>query len=150
MKRLVIVSVIMLSVFSGTLLAYGNVGLGIQAGYVEPTGITAKFWIGGQSAIDMAVGWSLSYYNGYLAAQAGYLYHFPIPLSGSGSLAPYLGIGGLMGIANDYLGLAARIPLGLEFTYAPIGVYVQLDPLLNLIPATNFGLAAGIGIRFYF
>jgi hypothetical protein len=149
MKRLVIVSVIALSVFSGALAAHGSVGLGVQAGYVEPTGITAKFWLGGQSAIDMAVGWSLSRYNGYLAAQAGYLYHFPIATGGRGTLAPYLGVGGLIGI-SDNLNLAARIPLGLEFIYSPISFYAQLDPLLNLIPATEFGLAAGIGLRFYF
>lgn len=85
MKRLVVASVIMLTVLSGTLLAsHGNVGLGVQFG--EPSGITAKFWLAGQSAIDLTVGWNLIV--DYLGIQAGYLYHFPVPISGKGDLAP--------------------------------------------------------------
>lgn len=148
MKRLVVASVIMLTVLSGTLLAsHGNVGLGVQFG--EPSGITAKFWLAGQSAIDLTVGWNLIV--DYLGIQAGYLYHFPVPISGKGDLAPYIGLGGQLGMrANDYFNVAGRIPLGLEFIYAPISFYGELDPLIYLYPATDVGLGGGIGLRFYF
>lgn len=130
--------------------AHGNVGLGIQLG--EPSGITGKFWLGSQSAVDATVGWNLI--TDRIVLQAGYLHHFPLSVR-TGSLAAYVGIGGLMG-SWDYepfgqeIYLAARVPLGLEFIYEPVSFYAEVDPLVALIPATDFDIGGGIGFRFYF
>ena len=45
---------------------------------------------------------------------------------------------------------SGRIPLGLEFIYDPVSFYAELDPLITLIPGTDFDIGGGIGFRFYF
>jgi hypothetical protein len=101
-----------------------------------------------------------SHGNVGLGIQLGYLYHFPLDIP-TGSLAAYVGVGGLMGggsyrldhpnyPSEAYIYLAGRIPLGLEFIYNPISFYAEVDPLVVLIPATGFGIGGGLGFRFYF
>jgi hypothetical protein len=160
MKRTLMISALLLIALAGIAQAahasHGNVGLGIQLG--EPTGITAKFWLDRTSAIDATVGWNLI--SDRFTLQAGYLYHFPLDIP-TGSLAAYVGVGGLMGggsyrldhpnyPSEAYIYLAGRIPLGLEFIYNPISFYAEVDPLVVLIPATGFGIGGGLGFRFYF
>jgi len=155
MKRTLMISALLLIALAGIAQAahasHGNVGLGIQLG--EPTGITAKFWLDRTSAIDATVGWNLI--SDRFTLQAGYLYHFPLDVP-TGSLAAYVGVGGLMGArGDDHPGdgdiyLAGRIPLGLEYIYDPISFYAEVDPLVYLIPATDFRPGGGIGFRFYF
>jgi len=159
MKRTLMISGLLLIALAGIAQAahasHGNVGLGIQLG--EPTGITAKFWLDRTSAIDATVGWNLI--SDRFTLQAGYLYHFPLDVP-TGSLAAYVGAGGLLGgggypldhphYPEAYIYLAGRIPLGLEYIYDPISFYAELDPLIVLIPATDFGIGGGIGFRFYF
>lgn len=155
MKRTLMISGLLLIALAGIAQAahasHGNVGLGIQLG--EPTGITAKFWLDRTSAIDATVGWNLI--SDRFTLQAGYLWHFPLDVP-TGSLAAYVGAGGLMGAKGDEhpgdgdIYLAGRIPLGLEYIYDPISFYAEVDPLIVLIPATDFGIGGGIGFRFYF
>lgn len=152
MKKAVIVStVLLLGAGVAVQAGHGSVGLGIQVG--EPTGLTAKFWLDRSSAIDVTMGWNII--HDWAVIQAGYLYHFPLSVQ-SGNLYAYVGAGGLMGVwdggpdDNGGLYLAGRIPLGLEFIYDPISFYAELDPLIELIPATDFDIGGGLGFRFYF
>lgn len=158
MKRALFISAAVMLFCAGAVYGagYGDFGLGLQLG--EPTGITGKYWVTNNQAIDGTVGWNII--SDKFTLQAGYLFGFPISVT-TGSLAAYVGVGGLMGggsyhadhpvyPSESYIYLAGRVPLGLEYIYEPISFYGELDPLIKLLPAVGLDLGGGLGIRFYF
>lgn len=124
----------------------GGTGLGIIIG--NPTGISLKVWPGGNMAFDAAAAWSFSG-KGYLQVHGDFLFHnynlldpqFPV----------YYGVGAVVGISSDIV-LGARVPVGIThlFSGAPLDVFLEVVPRLNLIPNTNFNVDAAIGVRYYF
>ncbi|HSD62473.1 MAG TPA: hypothetical protein VLB50_01710 [Ignavibacteriaceae bacterium] len=124
-------------------------GMGIILG--EPTGLSAKLWTTDDNAFDFAAAWSIRG-EGNLLLQADYVWHFfnLIPVS-SGKLPLYIGIGGRVVLANDAQ-LGVRIPFGMDYLFAtaPVDIFVELVPILDLSPATDFGVGGGIGIRYWF
>jgi len=155
MKRILILAIVLMTGMVGIAQAsHGDVGLGIQAGIDIPTGLSAKFWLDQTSAIDAALGWNLI--HEHISMSAGYLYHFPLTMGQTGDLYVFVGVGGLIRVWGDDtrdngdLRLYGRIPVGLEFIYDPISFYAELDPMLQLIPETDFDIGGGLGFRFYF
>lgn len=154
MKKLLVIPLVLI-LAAGTVQSleasrssHGSFGLGVQIG--EPTGLTGKFWVGGNSAVDATVGWNL--HNDWLEAQAGYLFNFPFPVN-AGSLYGYAGVGGSIRIWGGDPGglrLAGRIPFGIDFIYNPVSIYAELDPLIVVIPGTYLDIGGGLGFRFYF
>lgn len=146
-----VVSIIML--IAGPALAEGggNFGLGVILG--EPTGISGKLWISGKSAVDGAAAWSLGN-NEALHLHADYLLHnFTLIEVDKGRLPFYYGIGGRIRFADngdDYIGV--RVPLGLAYLFegAPLDIFLEVVPILDLAPDTDFDLNAAIGIRYFF
>lgn len=124
-------------------------GLGIILG--EPTGLSAKLWTGNANAFDFAAAWSFKG-EGHLLLQADYVWHsFNLISVSSGKLPLYYGIGGRVILADDPL-LGVRIPIGLNYLFAsaPIDIFVEIVPILDLVPSTDFDLGGGIGARFWF
>ena len=71
----------------------------------------------------------------------------------SGSLPIYYGIGGRIKFDDeDENKIGVRIPIGLayQFADAPLDIFFEIVPLLDLAPATDFGLNGAIGIRYFF
>lgn len=134
------------------------VGLGVILG--DPTALTLKLRLDRSSAVQFHAGWGFREDSGSrVVLIADYLYHFGtiLPETGSaGSLSPYLGIGGKLGIAagkkNDGLLLGARVPLGLSFLIrgTPLEVFLEVAVGIHLIPETSALVDGGLGIRFYF
>jgi hypothetical protein len=129
-----------------------GLGLGIIIG--EPTGPCFKWWLSGKSAIDGAVAWSFEK-HGSLHIHADYLMHsFSFIKVDKGRFPFYYGLGGRVKFGNDddddRLGI--RIPLGLEYLFdgAPPGIFIELVPILDLVPKTEIEYNAAIGIRYYF
>lgn len=124
-------------------------GMGLILG--EPTGLSAKLWTSGDNAFDFAAAWSFKG-DGNLLLQADYVWHFfnlmPVP---SGKLPLYIGIGGRVILADDPR-FGIRIPIGIDYLFAtaPIDVFLELVPILDLSPETDFGVGGGIGIRYWF
>jgi hypothetical protein len=124
-------------------------GMGIILG--EPTGLSAKLWTGGDNAFDFAAAWSFKG-DGHLLLQADYVWHFfnllPVP---SGKLPLYIGLGGRVVLADDPL-VGVRIPIGIDYLFAtaPVDVFMEIVPILDLSPSTDFGVGGGIGIRYWF
>lgn len=126
-------------------------GLGVIAG--EPTGITGKYMLNANHAIDGGVGWKTSGDNEF-HLYGDYLFHFHHLIQvKKGDLPVYVG-GGLRWVRRDKKDnkLGIRIPVGLEYLFAggSLGAFGELVPVLNLKPDTDFDLEGGIGIRFYF
>jgi hypothetical protein len=148
MKIRLQILVIFLGLSFCTTYAQNNFGIGIILG--EPTGVSAKLWTSSTNAFDFAAAWSFKG-DGHLLLQADYVWHNSLERTSSGNLALYYGIGGRIIFRDDPL-IGARIPIGLDyrFTSAPIDIFAELVPILDLAPSTNFNLGGGIGVRFWF
>jgi len=124
-------------------------GMGLILG--EPTGLSAKLWTSSDNAFDFAAAWSFKG-DGNLLLQADYVWHFfelmPVP---SGKLPLYIGIGGRVVLADDP-SFGIRVPIGIDYLFAdaPIDVFLELVPILDLSPETDFGVGGGLGIRYWF
>ncbi|MEL7832948.1 hypothetical protein [Fodinibius sp. Rm-B-1B1-1] len=128
-----------------------TLGVGFMVG--EPTGLTLKSWTGGGNAIDVGVAWSFGRYEA-MTVQADYLWHNYDIFSDveEGSLPLYYGIGGrlVLGENDSYIG--ARVPVGLNYLFedAPVGLFIEAAPILNIAPSTDFDIDGTLGARFYF
>ena len=129
--------------------APSSFGLGIILG--EPTGISFKKWLSMDSAIDGAAAWSFLD-DAAIRLHADYLLHTRSlnDLSHEGLLF-YYGIGVKVKFASQSL-VGGRIPLGMvyELPKAPLDIFMEVVPGLELIPATKFTFSAAIGIRYFF
>jgi hypothetical protein len=132
-------------------------GMGLILG--EPTGLSAKAWTSTDNAFDFAVAWSFNNYHhdnnhndGSLLLQADYVWHFFNAISVSkGKLPIYVGIGARVVLADDP-SFGVRIPVGIDYLFAdaPIDIFLELVPIMDLSPETDFGIGGGLGIRYWF
>lgn len=128
-------------------------GLGIIVG--EPTGISAKKWLNSNNAVDGAVAWSVNK-NARFQIHADYLYHRSYLLSAdhtNDTIPVYFGLGARMRFAengDDVIGV--RFPVGLAgmLGNSPFEAFVEIVPIMDLAPATDFDLNGAIGLRFWF
>lgn len=157
MKKLLIIPLLALFLgltLNNTAQAQNNskdLGVGFMVG--EPTGLTLKSWTGGGNAIDVGVAWSFGRYDA-ISIQADYLWHNYNVFSevDEGSLPLYYGIGGrlVLGENDSYIG--ARVPVGLNYLFedAPVGLFIEAAPIINVAPSTDFDIDGTLGARFYF
>jgi hypothetical protein len=143
MKYRLQILVVFLVISMSATCAQGKFGIGVILG--EPTGLSAKLYTGSSTAFDFAAAWSFKG-DGNLLLQADYVWHSSL----TGELAFYYGIGGRVIFQNDPR-VGARIPIGLDYRFssAPVDIFAELVPILDLIPSTNFNLGGGIGVRFW-
>lgn len=151
-RRLILLAVLAAMMLGGTAMAKGRgFGLGIIAG--EPTGPCFKLWTGQNTAVDGAVAWSTEGDND-LRLHADYLMHsFNLFKVKKGELPLYYGIGGriiLEDHGDDHIG--ARVPVGLAYIFqgAPIDLFFEIVPVLDLTPDTELDFDAALGVRFFF
>ena len=116
----------------------------------EPTGLSAKLWTSPQNAVDAGLAWSFRG-DGFVHLQADYLWHFPGTIQSTERFVLYAGIGGRLG-GGDETRFGVRIPVGIEWwpRGAPLDIFLELAPIMDLAPATEFDMNGGIGIRFFF
>jgi len=151
MKRaFIVIFILLITFYSGNLVAqHRGFGLGIILG--EPTGINFKNWVGSRTAIDGGIAWSFSK-NDSLHLHLDYLIHnFNILKAKNSNLALYYGIGGRVK-AEEESRFGVRIPVGINYIFrdAPLDIFFELAPVLDLMPSTEFELTGGVGIRYYF
>lgn len=131
--------------------AADRVGLGIIVG--EPTGVSLKIGRTGRNAIDFGFAWSLQDDND-LHIHGDWLYHdFDLISVERGSLPLYFGIGGRVKFRenrDDDIGV--RFPVGLSYIFesSPFDVFLEVVPVLDLAPDTEFDFNAALGGRFFF
>ena len=142
--------VLFVLVFLSTVKAQSSgVGLGLIVG--EPTGISFKYWTGSTTAIDAALAWSFID-GGAFHIHGDYLFHNMRLISVPEGLLPfYYGIGARIKTANDTK-LGVRVPLGLAYLFqsAPVDIFLEIVPILDLTPKTDFAINAALGARYYF
>jgi len=124
-------------------------GAGIMFG--EPTGVSIKLWTSKTTALDAGLAWSF-YNGGFMHIHADFLMHkFNVIDVNSGRLPMYFGIGARLGLGTD-LHIGARVPIGLDYLFdeAPVDIFLEIAPGLDLTPATTFALDGGVGVRYFF
>lgn len=159
MKRLLLVSLFALLVIpTGFLQAQGRFGFGLVLG--EPTGLSWKYRLNRENAIDGVLGFSPS---DRFRIHADYLWSSHPFVDPSFSL--HYGVGAALGFASSTyftsrdgyfvrtvdLGFAARVPVGIDYSIprSPVELYFELAPLVIVAPSAGIGIDAGIGVRVY-
>ena len=132
-------------------------GLGLILG--EPTGVSMKYWLNKDEAIDGALAWTLSD-NDSFQLHGDYLFH-DYQLSNSDQWPVYYGVGALLRFKHDegrhhddnetIFGL--RVPIGMSYLFekdTPFEFFFEVAPILEVAPDIDLDVNASIGIRFYF
>lgn len=147
MKKFIIIAV--LAGFSLSMTAQDS-GFGVGVVFGEPLGLSLKTWLSSKTAVDGAVAWSTRYDFLYLHADM-LVHNYNLIDVSDGELPLYFGLGAKLGFGDGVL-LGARIPVGLDYQFgsAPLDVFVEIVPGVNIVPEIDFDLNGGIGIRFWF
>ncbi|MDP2982554.1 MAG: hypothetical protein Q8O92_04400 [Candidatus Latescibacter sp.] len=128
-------------------------GLGIIAG--EPTGIDGKYWLSGSTAIDAGAAWSFVDHP-HFQVQGDFVFHNFSVLKRTfevtkGELPLYYGIGARLRIQHEnQFGLRFVGGVSYIFDNAPVDIFLEVAPIMNLIPSTELDLSAAAGIRYWF
>jgi len=143
-------------------------GLGIMLG--APTGLSGKYYLGPDTALDFGIGVIGRYRSrDGLHIHADYLWH-PLSLVSAEpfELPLYFGIGGrLFTFDEDYdrdryyddvTALGVRVPLGIAFDFnnVPLDIFVEIALVVDFFIAgdyrDDFGadLNGAFGVRYYF
>ena len=143
-----------------TLLSQNSFSNEIQLGAVlgAPTGISAKFGLENNRAIDMALAYSL-------ADDLGLLFHADYLIENAHSFATnsgspfelYYGIGFRAvsirkGEHADENAFGPRAPIGLSYRIGKprVEFFGELALAFDLVPRTNLDLEGGVGVRYIF
>lgn len=131
-------------------------GIGLILGTPD-TGISIKFMNSGYRHFNGAVAWSSGNDNkneaGYLHLHADYIFKkWRIFERQATNFNTFLGAGLQLRTGPGDETFGVRIPLGLSYTFdeVPIDTFIELVPLIGLIPDTDFDVDAAFAIRFLF
>jgi len=152
MKNFVIKSLLAFILFTGISSAQTDgFGLGIIAG--QPTGLSAKYWLSSSNALDFALGYSFEKYS-RMSLHVDYLFHTRNLFNTSENISLHYGPGGRLRLVEDgeKSRLGVRFDVGLTWIprNSPVDVFLEIAPLLDIIPETKFSFNSGIGVRYYF
>ena len=151
MVRFLSALLLVVVVACGVSSAYGgSFGLGIILG--EPTGISFKQWVSTRHAFAGAAAWSFGNVSAF-HVHLDYLYHGPLGVGiESGGFLYYVGIGGRLKAVEDDSRIGVRVPLGLNYVFddAPIDLFFEIAPILDVVPSTDFRMNGSLGIRYFF
>jgi hypothetical protein len=133
-----------------------GIGLGVILG--DPSGLSVAYRKGEHHAVQVHFGYSTFHDRFHLSAD--YLYNLVIletPNMAGVRFPVYLGVGGHFqsygrDLGNDAAGLGVRIPVGMALLPRSLAIdpFVELVPVILVLPETNAGLEGGVGIRLYF
>jgi len=128
----------------------GGFGLGIILG--EPTGVSFKQWLTERNAIDAAAAWSFSDVGAF-HVHMDYLFHGDLSADvDHGGFLYYVGIGGRLKATEGDSRIGVRIPLGLDYVFdnTPMDFFLEVAPIMDLAPETEFTMNGSIGLRYFF
>lgn len=147
MKTTLILLIIFLSNYS---FAANEKALGFIFG--NPTGLSGKYWLDDEKAIDAGVGFSFGK-NNPLTLHSDYLFHKPESLyfNDDYPLDLFYGLGARMKFDED-INLGIRFPVGLIYKVDKQNaeLFSELAPVLDLFSDFGLDLNLGFGARYYF
>lgn len=149
MKHFLVVCTVFILCVTASHAQNRGFGIGIILG--EPTGLSGKYWLSSTTAIDGGLAWSFARESS-IHIHADHLWHMFDALKTEDVDIPlYVGVGGRMRLSNDAR-LGVRIVGGFDYMVysVPLDVFLEIAPIMDLIPATRLAINGGIGIRFFF
>ena len=150
-KRILYLIIIILS---GTLSPAQDKGYGIGIILGEPTGLSGKYWLNNTNAIDFGLGFSFTHFNNSgIQLHCDYLWNIYDLFKTSEKFVIYYGPGIkiLTGGSNDAkLGIRGVAGIGWFIKDAPLDLFFEAAPVVDLIPGTILKIDGGIGARYYF
>lgn len=148
----------------------GHFGLGLQLG--APWAITGKYWLNQDHALQGYIGF---FNHGFDVVGLDYVFQMKrVRLGREVDVGFHIGVGGVLGFGDgncfdgfgdnycdfddddDYydndLAFGVRMPLAanMYFQSVPIEVYLELAPVIELIPDFAGDFMLGLGGRYYF
>ncbi len=154
MKCQVMIASVLLVVLSSHANAKPDFGVGVILG--EPTGLSLKYWLDDEHAVDGAAAWSFSDHDSF-QVHGDYLWHrFDIFDTNelAGKMLLYYGLGARLKDKDkhDRTVFGFRVPIGITYLFAdaPFDVFAEIVPVLDVAPDTDVDINAAIGLRFYF
>ena len=127
-----------------------GVGIGFAVG--EPTGIAGAYRPHDKHTIAGVVGWGLSL--GSMHLHADYLVTIARiqPPESLLTADVYAGVGPTINIRDSSQpGFGTRIPVGISLAFQkPIDIYMEVAPVIGLIPSTSLWANGTAGIRTWF
>ncbi|APF20007.1 hypothetical protein Calab_0444 [Caldithrix abyssi DSM 13497] len=143
------ISAIILSAFLLGTLAAQTTGKGVGVIIGEPTGISLKVWQTATTAIDGGLAWSFGS-NSKLHFHADYLIHNKNVLKEPNYIF-YYGPGVRLRMGDDdRLGVRGVLGVNYFFQSAPLDMFLEIVPILDLLPGTYLSFNAGVGLRYFF
>lgn len=149
LKRIVLTITIFLFITTNVSGQSGGFGAGVMIG--EPTGISLKHWLSRTNALAGGLAWSLGKHDAF-HLHGDYLWHdWDLIKVDKGKLPLYYGVGvRLLFADNAHFGI--RGVLGLDYLLAdiPLDIFLELAPVFDLAPSTEFRFNGGLGARYFF
>ena len=152
--RKVLLGIIVSLFLGGSVYAQpGNLGIGAIIG--DPTGLHVKLWNQETRSWNFAAAWSAGA-NDMLVLQGDYVFYDYDLLdvdSNDGELPVYYGIGLHLRMSETQDSqLGVRVPLGINWVFAeaPLDIFFEIAPSVNLYPETEFEMHGGIGLHYFF
>lgn len=141
-------------------------GLGLELG--APTGLTGKYYLSADRALDFGIGTIYEYYDrSGFHLYGDYLWH-PVSLVGTSAfeLPLYVGLGFRIwdfdndradGTRDDAFAFGIRVPIGvtMDFNNVPLDVFLQFVPVLDFFSgyephSVYLDLDVSVGVRYFF
>lgn len=153
MKKLLITSVVIISFFSvlETVQAQDR-QFGIGGIIGDPDGITAKGWLSESTAIAGAISVDLGSDYSWFLIQADFLKQNTLAIWEEALLQSHFG-GGVRVVSGDFSEyIALRAPIGVDVNAidAPVEVFMEVVPTIDVDPEVFFYFTGAMGFRYYF
>jgi len=135
--------------------ARSGFGLGLVLG--EPTGLSAKLWLAGSSALQFHFSWDFT--DAAFVVSGDYLLHLDVlgVHTPDLDLLLTLGLGAKLGqhtqrAREEPLFLGLRVPIGLSmpFQAMPLELFLEAVPGLRVLSKVGFDVDLGLGARWFF
>ncbi|MBV9080582.1 MAG: hypothetical protein JO102_05625 [Elusimicrobia bacterium] len=140
-------ALVLLPLAASAAVTPGSTGVGLAIG--DPLGPTLKRWLTGTQAVDVGLG-----LGGNVTLYGDYLWHGfdVIPKPERGRFAVYIGLGPRYEIRehhDDKFGV--RFPGGLSYFVqgAPVELFGEIVPILEVAPDLEGDVDADVGVRVY-
>jgi hypothetical protein len=148
--RIVCVFLVVLVLLPASAMAQRE-GFGIGVIVGEPTGFSVKQWLSAKTAVDAAIAWSFARESSF-HLHADYLVHAFDEFNTTEGVPIYYGIGGRLKSSKGgdaRLGVRGVIGIGYLFREAPIDLFFEMAPILDVTPSTELSINGGFGARYF-
>lgn len=142
---------LILALFSTGIFAQ-RTGYGVGLILGEPTGISAKYWLDNESALNAGLAYSFTTANKGFSLHLDLINHLPSNIYPKENIPFYYGFGvRIRSKARTSGSLGVRGVAGLVWQHKkyPVDIFAEVAPVFQLLPETNLLFDLAIGGRYY-